>query len=235
MKYSFVIFAVFALSSTNLSAQYFSKDSIKNAGGGTVTCKGVAWVDFDSDGDDDLFLAGDTCRMFQNNGNGNFSEIAIPSIQDLGPASGSAWADYDNDTLPDVYLFDYVPGINRLFHNEGNGVFTLQVDQVNETGNVWSASWVDINNDGFTDLYVSVHHTLNKNLFYFNNGNGRFSLQDSSGTYQFILPLNPPKILRRTASFSDFNNDGFPDVHICGWKGINAGDGLYNYFFLNNQ
>jgi hypothetical protein len=75
-------------------------------------CKGAAWLDFDNDGFQDLFLTYLTdqpnSQLFQNNRDGTFTAVAEPNgIR--GPSNGfSCWAwDYDNDGWMDLFTTSY--------------------------------------------------------------------------------------------------------------------------------
>ena len=131
---------------------------------------GVAFLDFDNDGDQDLLFvngadwpwrrttnAAPTAALYRNDGSGRFDDVTRGSgfdatIYGMGVAVG----DYDNDGNADVFLTGV--GENRLLHNEGPGKFRDVTGQAGITtrSNDWStsAAWVDIENDGDLDLFV---------------------------------------------------------------------------------
>jgi len=118
---------------------------------------GAAWGDYDNDGDLDLYLArsGQTNRLYRNNGNGTFTNVAGSArVDDVGDGRGVAWADYDNDGYLDLYLVS--ENVNRLYRNDGAGGFTEVGDQldVDDSSFGISAAWGDFNRDGWLDLYV---------------------------------------------------------------------------------
>ncbi|GAA5521419.1 CRTAC1 family protein [Aliifodinibius salicampi] len=133
---------------------------------------GVAWIDFNNDGYEDLFVvnfAGPTDMgheafnnspatpvLYQNNGDGSFTDVTEQAGLKIPVYGiGTAWADYDNDGYIDCLITTY--GQNRLFHNNGNGTFTEVTAEAGlaEKEGFWSgAAWADYNSDGFVDLYI---------------------------------------------------------------------------------
>src|SRR5215831_12520752 len=86
---------------------------------------GVAFIDYDGDGWQDLFFTngkdwpgqphhGSTLRLFRNNHNGTFTDVTHAAGLDVGLyAMGVAVGDYDNDGYDD--LFVTAVGQSRLF------------------------------------------------------------------------------------------------------------------------
>src|SRR2546427_11226140 len=149
--------------------QQFSSESpdrflIETMGGG------VAFLDFDSDGLQDIFFVngGETPHgkspvpvrnaLYHNLGNGKFENVtAQAGVDRLGfYGMGVAVGDFDNDGFPDLYVTGYPA--SALFHNNGNGTFTEVADRagVKNTGR-WAASaaWFDYDRDGRLDLVVT--------------------------------------------------------------------------------
>jgi len=132
---------------------------------------GVAFLDYDNDGDQDLLLINSTwwpghspvgkrpttMALYRNDGKGHFTDVTESSGLDVALyGMGVAVGDYDNDGLPDVFVT--CVGGNHLFHNEGKGKFqeVTQVAGVGGASDGWStsAAWIDYDNDGKLDLFV---------------------------------------------------------------------------------
>lgn len=130
---------------------------------------GVAFLDFDGDGDQDLFLVNSqwwpgqqtkdqpppTQALYQNDGKGQFTDVTRQAKLDLETfGQGVAVGDYDNDGDPDLYLTTV--GGGRLLRNDG-GVFSDATKATGaDAGEGWltSAAFFDLENDGDLDLFV---------------------------------------------------------------------------------
>jgi len=134
---------------------------------------GVAWIDYNSDGFQDLFIVNNAgpmdmteeqfqtspamSKLYKNNGDGTFSDVTSKSGLGLRMhGMGSAWADIDNNGTIDCLVTGY--NQLRLFSNNGDETFR---EITKETGlesfdGFWAgAAWGDANNDGYLDLYVT--------------------------------------------------------------------------------
>ena len=94
---------------------------------------GLAFLDYDNDGWQDLFIlsgtrlegapAGATNRLYKNNRDGTFTDVtAKAGLQHAGWASAVTVGDYDNDGFDDLFITYY--GQNILYHNNGDGTFS---------------------------------------------------------------------------------------------------------------
>jgi Flp pilus assembly protein TadD len=124
---------------------------------------GLAWGDFDRDGDDDLFLvaAGGalttdpsgwaSCALYENQGNGTFARVTgFPVLRIAG--MGAAWGDVDGDGWLDLAVVGYE---SLLLLRNRDGVFTID-DAMPRPDGYWAApSWADFDRDGDLDLYVT--------------------------------------------------------------------------------
>ncbi|MQG89112.1 MAG: hypothetical protein FI699_09665 [SAR202 cluster bacterium] len=152
---------------------------------------GVAIFDFDRDGDLDFYVTaaestaifqitrGGSNKLFRNDGDENFTEIAVAAGVDapLHNSTAVAACDVDNDGFQDLYIgaqgrigdkLDYRsvaqnPSLvtvvqDRLYHNNGDGTFTdITTRAFREHVNMRSAASIacgDLDNDGWLDLYI---------------------------------------------------------------------------------
>jgi hypothetical protein len=137
---------------------------------------GVAWLDYDGDGNLDLFFVngaalGDPMvpgkapdksdprfwnRLYRNTGHGTFEDVTERAgVRGDYYGMGVAVGDYDNDGRPDLYVTGF--GRNQLYHNEGNGTFKDVTEQAGVSGGGWStgAAFLDYDGDGRLDLFVA--------------------------------------------------------------------------------
>jgi hypothetical protein len=128
---------------------------------------GVAFLDFDGDGDQDLLFVNSShwpeseqpsapMALYQNDGSGRFRDATAGSGLDISfYGQGAAVGDYDGDGRVDVFIT--AVGANHLFRNTGG-----QFEEVTESAGVagapdaWSTSagFFDYDNDGDLDLFV---------------------------------------------------------------------------------
>jgi hypothetical protein len=156
-----------------------------------VIGSGVALVDYDQDGDLDVYVVqgqplgpgapasrGGTPladRLYRNDlrvdADGtrhlHFTDVTAQSgIDAHGYGMGVAVGDIDNDGYPDLYLTKF-DAPNQLFHNNRNGTFTDISKKSGTDSRSWSvsASFVDIDRDGWLDLYVGhyLRYSLESN------------------------------------------------------------------------
>ncbi len=130
---------------------------------------GVAILDYNEDGNQDVMLAGGggfgdgqtihglPNALFRNLGDGSFEEITefAGLAQPLFYSHGLAAADFDNDGWSDLLVTGY--GRVALYLNLGDGTFReVTIDAgLTDTGWSTSAAWGDLNQDGNLDLYIA--------------------------------------------------------------------------------
>jgi enediyne biosynthesis protein E4 len=115
--------------------------------------KGAAWIDLDHNHLPDLFVS--QKFLFRNLGNGQFEQLAdVAGVTTGQAASGSSWADINNDQHPDCISASVVSG---LHYNNGNQTFTLQNSRLPDFASyrAWDCALADADNNGLIDLFFA--------------------------------------------------------------------------------
>jgi len=162
---------------------------------------GVAMLDYDHDGDLDLFfsgggrigddeLIGRAPAMFRNEGDWQFTEVTVPTglVDTSLYTHGAIAGDYNSDGFRDLLITGY-NGL-RLYRNQGDGSFKEVTSEAGLWQQAWStsAAWGDLNGDGALDLYVTnyVDWSLDNNPPCFVAwGQNAVELQDTCAPEQF--------------------------------------------------
>lgn len=196
----------------------------------TLENKTAQWVDFDNDGDYDLYTTSilDDNRLYENDGNMQFTNItATAGIGIVNQWSfGSSWGDYNKDGWLDLFLTTHhEPNsgyYNILYKNNGDGTFTdvsLQAGILQDAYFAFCAAFFDYDKDGWQDIYIANDRDPD-NQMYRNNGDGTFTeVGMATGTAVSIDAMS--------TTIDDANNDGWLDIYVT-----NTGAG--NAFFMNN-
>jgi len=107
--------------------------------------------------------------LLRNLGDGRFVDVSkTAGVDSPGWDMSAAWADYDSDGWPDLYVGNEF-GNNRLYHNDRDGTFSDQTKQagVSEGGATMGTVWGDFDGDGDPDLYsVGMHANSRWSLFH---------------------------------------------------------------------
>lgn len=143
----------------------------------------AVWLDYDKDGDLDLFLANNskeeypknnpfgqrkdgkgksTDRLYRNNGP---NQNGIPVFEDVSAAAGitiEGWSlgvvvlDINNDQFPDIYVANDFMSNDLLYVNNGDSTFTNKITDYfkHQSHNSMGIDAADVNNDGALDLLV---------------------------------------------------------------------------------
>ena len=129
----------------------------------TISSSVVKPVDYDNDGDQDLFvgeryktnLYGKPCSgyLLENDGNGNFKHMKNDAMENIGMIKNASWVDINNDGLQDLIVSgEWMP--IRIFINENKRfVDKTNVYEMENTSGLWSAmEMIDVDNDGDLDI-----------------------------------------------------------------------------------
>ncbi|HEY4207242.1 MAG TPA: CRTAC1 family protein [Puia sp.] len=130
-------------------------------------------------------------------------------------AGGAIVDDMNNDGYPDIVMSSWsLSEPMRYYRNNADGTFT-DISDSSGLGYLTGGLHIeqtDYNNDGFKDIFVlrggwKGRFGNNPNSLLRNNGNGTFTdVTRASG----LLSFHPSQ----TATWADFNNDGWLDVYI---------------------
>jgi FG-GAP-like repeat/ASPIC and UnbV len=213
--------------------------------------KGAAWGDYDADGFIDLFVSnfrgGE--RLYRNNGDGTFRDVALQSGVGGSQAAFSCWFwDFDNDGRLDLFVNDYSGNLNdvaagllgqptdskshpHLFRNLGPVGFrevSLEVG-LDRVILAMGSNFGDIDNDGFLDFYLATgfpgYSGLMPNVLFKNVDGQRFEdVTTSSGTGHLQKGHG--------VSFADWDNNGDLDFFVE-IGGAVPGDKAHNVLFQN--
>ncbi|MDJ0837360.1 MAG: VCBS repeat-containing protein [Acidobacteriota bacterium] len=194
----------------------------------TPHATGALFVDYDNDGDSDIFLATPDNQMLLENRlvPDNLLEFTESSAKSgigqrravgFSPIAG----DVNGDGKPDIYVPSYnrygivMPNSwykatngtpNLLFLNKGGGVFAEVAKAWGVADSRWSyaASFADLDGDGDQDLYVA--NDYGENGLFINDGRKFTDQAEQRGA---LDPGNGMGV-----SFGDFDNDGDLDLHV---------------------
>lgn len=217
---------------------------------------GAAWLDYDGDGDLDLYLVqggeldanvGERPRnrLLRNDGV-TFVDTTEPSgTGDPGYGMGAAVGDFDGDGAVDLYVTNV--GANVLYRNLGDGSFEEARAGVEDEGWGTSAAFLDYDRDGRLDLFLVnyVHWSPENEVECFSGG-----VRDYCHPDRYSAPARD-RLFRNLGDGSfaevggesgiasafgnglgvapiDFDRDGWTDLFV-------ANDGTPNQLWMNRR
>jgi hypothetical protein len=228
---------------------------------------GVTILDYDNDGDMDLYMLNGTYlegisdlagyvfkdtpnKLYRNNGDGTFTEVAVQAgLDDRHWSMAAGAVDYDGDGDTDIYLLNYGP--NVFYLNNGDGTFTDITDSLGLRGpetlngfTKWSVgvSFWDYNLDYRVDMMVGnflafdpsyVSPTTPGMMPHPSEYNGQASMlyhQNEDGTFRDVtekLNLFYPQSKCMGLTLFDYDNDRDLDL-------FQGNDHQKNFLFRND-
>jgi len=191
---------------------------------------GVLAADFDNDGDQDLLVLGDgnimnpygntPIALYRNNGDKTFTDVFAQSGISMDSHLTASAADIDDDG--DLDIFISAPGNlmlqrqdhSKLYLNDGNLTFTdiTDVAGITDTGlGACVSAFSDYDKDGDVDLFVGNCNEIQflpvPMQLYRNDGDAQFTDVSIESGLSNVLGY------WMSATFGDFNNDGWIDLY----------------------
>jgi hypothetical protein len=140
-----------------------------------TTGSGAAFIDYDNDGWEDIFLVNGTRldgvagaspptnRLYHNNGDSTFTDVTQKAgLVRTGWGQSVCVGDYDSDGSTDLFISGF--GKNALYRNNGNGTFTEVAEKAGVANNRtrWGSgsAFLDYDRDGRLDLFVASYINL---------------------------------------------------------------------------
>ncbi|MGZ3879731.1 MAG: VCBS repeat-containing protein [Flavisolibacter sp.] len=202
----------------------------------------IAVGDVNKDGLEDFYVCGakgqaGALMIQQKNGTFVSSDTALFSRFSICEDVDAKFFDANGDGYPDLWVvsggnempFNEIANADRLFMNDGKGHFTFSpksIPMLHENKSCITVA--DIDKDGDLDVFVGFlsdpqRYGIPQNSYmYINDGKGNFSVAENS--VMNLLKLG----MVTSASFTDLNNDGWPDLVVAGeWMPIKI--------FMNNR
>ncbi|HSG07147.1 MAG TPA: CRTAC1 family protein [Longimicrobiales bacterium] len=177
------------------------------------TTRQPVFVDWDGDGDQDLFVAfrDQPNRLYRNEGD-TFTDITDASgAGDPRRTVGAVWFDMDGDSDLDLFTANQNGDEDGVYLNQGDGTFEdvaaelgmNQPGRTEEQGSVGVAV-ADYDNDGDLDLFVASY---GPDVLWQNQGGGTF-VNVAGGT---PLASDHHSV---AAAWADYDNDGWVDLYV---------------------
>ena len=175
----------------------------------------ISWIDYDNDGDLDLFVAfRDAPNMLFRNDGGRFTSVGQElGVDDPRRTVGAVWFDFDEDGDLDLFVANQNGDANGLFRNDGarfvDVARELGVEAAGrpETSGSNGPSVSDVDGDGHLDLFVAGY---GGNFLYRSTGRGRFVEVAAEFGVKGGDKATPSR-------WGDYDNDGHPDLYVSSY------------------
>ena len=196
---------------------------------------GTVCLDYDNDGNTDVFVANDQSLnfLFKNDGAGEFEEVALQANVACNfsgePVSGMGAdaADYNHDGWLDLFMTDYQGEKPILFKNLGHGMFDDVAARTGVSAGSfphvkWGCGFADFDNDGHTDILLvcgflddDIDALTDRTSYMLrpvllrNTGDGKFlNVSPSAGDGMQV------RVAGRGLALEDLDNDGRVDAVV---------------------
>jgi len=191
----------------------------------------IIQADYNNDGYTDIFVLrggwlGESGKepntLLRNNGDGTFTDVTVESgLLSFNPTQTATWADFNNDGWLDLFIGNetssfFHPHPAELYINNQDGTFT---NTASESGAAFSYFMkgvvsADYNNDGWPDIFISSFD--GKRVLLKNKGVKSKIPQFTDATHESGLDIDNASTF--PTWFWDYNNDGWPDIFVCGYE-----------------
>lgn len=230
------LFQLLTTEKTNITFDNHIKESIElNTinNDAIIQGAGVGIIDVNNDGLQDIYFAGNLVsdQLYLNNGDFSFTNITEKAGlgTDKNWSTGVAVVDINNDGYQDIYVCKFLYNDaarrkNKLYINNQDNTFTERAEEFGLADDGFSvmANFFDYDLDGDLDVYIANQPPSEKKLrkqlkptdyqftdrLYRNEGNNKFTnVTETSGVKNMCYSLS--------ATVSDFNMDGLPDIYVA--------------------
>jgi len=179
--------------------------------------------------------------LLRNNGDGTFTDVTEEAgVLSFHPTQAATWFDFNGDGWIDLFIGNESFGDKsvhpcELYRNNGDGTFTECAAEsgVAVVDFVKAVVSGDYNRDGRPDLYLSLRD--HPNILLRNDGPVGAD-HAAKAPWHFTNVAAAAGVTEPVYSFPcwfwDYDNDGWPDIFVCGYRITDVGDVAADYLGL---